>query len=292
MIRKELQNIVEEGRNAKQSNAYIRNLLKEYLQVHILFFVYTSRKYRQNLIFTGGTCLQHFFGLERLSEDLDFDILGDWNVHEFVEALKTYFISKQQYADFRMAVKQQDKQVLLKFPVLKELGLARGSESDWLHVRIDLSEILSKNYSVLTTSKSSFGMNYAAVHYDLPSLMAGKVHAVLTRRVLKGKEDRATIKGRDFFDLLWFVKEGVRPNLQRLSDLLAEEIGWQELERRADERVFQFLEKHKGDFEADMAPLIKDPAFLKIYIDHYREEYLRFKERSFQMVLVSDTHAR
>lgn len=281
MIQQELQNIVKAEKEANRSYPYIRNSLKEYLQIHVLFFIYTSREYRQNLIFTGGTCLRHFFDLERLSEDLDFDIVASWNARSFIEALQIYFISKQKYSNFQVSIKQQGRQVLLKFPVLKDLGLASGNESNWLYVRIDLSKIFSQNYSVVTTSKSSFEMNYAAIHYDLPSLMAGKLHAVLTRRVLKGKENRRTIKGRDFFDLLWFIKKGVRPNLKRLSDLLQEEISLLDLEKRVDACVSQFLEKHKGDFEADMAPLIKDPAFLEIYIDHYQEEYLRFKNKCF-----------
>ena len=170
---------------------------------------------------------------------------------------------------------------LLKFPVLKRLGLASASDSDLLYVKIDLSRIPSEHYSVQTTTKSSFGFNYAARHYDLPSLMAGKLHAILTRRYLKGGKNLNAVKGRDYFDLLWFVQEGVQPNLQRLSDMLAEDISLKTVESRVDEKVADFIKKHKRDYSTDMAPLIKDPAILETYTENYQDEYLRFKVQSF-----------
>ena len=64
-----LKNIIAE--NFDKPVFYKRNLLKEYLQVLILDFIYSSPKYG-GLIFYGGTCLAHCFGLRRLSEDIDF----------------------------------------------------------------------------------------------------------------------------------------------------------------------------------------------------------------------------
>ena len=80
MIYKELENILKEEKLKGTPNGYIRNLLKEYLQIYVLYFIYTSSDYNKNLIFTGGTCLRHFFGLERLSEDIDFDYINDIEV--------------------------------------------------------------------------------------------------------------------------------------------------------------------------------------------------------------------
>ncbi|KKR75172.1 MAG: hypothetical protein UU18_C0012G0013 [Parcubacteria group bacterium GW2011_GWB2_40_8] len=62
-----LKNIVDE--NFDKSALYKRNLLKEYLQVLVLDYIYSSDKY-SGLVFYGGTCLAHCFGLPRLSEDL------------------------------------------------------------------------------------------------------------------------------------------------------------------------------------------------------------------------------
>jgi len=56
----------------KDTTAFFRrNVVKEYLQILVLSFLYSEAQYQQ-LIFYGGSCLRHCFGLPRLSEDLDF----------------------------------------------------------------------------------------------------------------------------------------------------------------------------------------------------------------------------
>ncbi|MBI3541008.1 MAG: hypothetical protein HY073_02585 [Deltaproteobacteria bacterium] len=54
-----------------------------------------------------------------------------------------------------------------------------------------------------------------------------------------------------------------------------------DVEKRCDEKVVQFVGKHKGDFRADVLPLMMNPDFMEDYIDNYQEEYLREKHRSF-----------
>ncbi len=279
MIVRELKRILDEERSRNSLNSYIRNTLKEYLQAYVLYFVYTHSTFRQNLIFTGGTCLRHFYGLERLSEDLDFDCITECSAAKFLADVISFFTTKYKYTYISGAIKQGGKQVLLKFPVLRELGLASTSDSDLIYVKVDLSLMPSKNGVILATSKNSFGMNYAARHYDLPSLMAGKLHAILTRRYLRGT--RESVKGRDYFDLLWFVKKGVRPNIVRLSDMLERTATLIGVGAEVDAKVAVFVQKHHGDFESDLTPLVRDPDFIKIYIENYEEEYSRFRNQSF-----------
>lgn len=281
MTVKELETLVQAQRHQGRHDAYIRNALKEYLQVYVLSFIYTSPRYKQSLLFTGGTCLRHFYGLERLSEDIDFDYIGSFSPQDFRAALMEFFTSKQQYPRLRATLKQQGNQIRLKFPILKHLGLARERESDLLYVKIDISPLPSTHYAVQTTSKSSFGLNYAAKHYDLPSLMAGKLHAILTRRYQKGATNAHAVKGRDYFDLLWFVKAGVTPNLHRLTDMLAEAVDLKTVEQRIDTKVATFVKTQRGAYLADMAPLIQNPDILETYINNYQEEYLRYKAQSF-----------
>lgn len=283
MIAKELEKIVVEEKERGMSDAYIRNSLKEYLQVYVLYYIYTSKAYR-NLIFTGGTCLRHFYDLNRLSEDLDFDYNEKPNIQQLQDDLINFFAVRYKYSNLTASLKQREDQILLKFPVLKKLGLALANESDLLFVKIDLSKNPSQNYILNTSSKSKYGHNFVAKHYDLPSLMAGKLHAILTRRYFKGKNNRLSIKGRDFFDLLWFVKSAVKPNIGRLSEMLDESVTISEIEKRCDERVDEMISKHKADFESDMLPLISQPEIIETYVDNYRDEYLRNKAKSFKSI--------
>ncbi|MEW6103904.1 MAG: nucleotidyl transferase AbiEii/AbiGii toxin family protein [bacterium] len=71
-----LQRITEVYLRRSLPTPVIRNYLKEHLQLYILDFVY-NRSYGKELIFTGGSCLRFCFGLNRVSEDLDFDRLSD-----------------------------------------------------------------------------------------------------------------------------------------------------------------------------------------------------------------------
>jgi len=87
-----IQGLLEERSSA--SIVFKRNLVKEYLQVLILSFLYTHREYR-NLVFYGGSSLRHCYNLPRLSEDLDFvDIKKKIDLHGLAEDLANFFKKK------------------------------------------------------------------------------------------------------------------------------------------------------------------------------------------------------
>jgi predicted nucleotidyltransferase component of viral defense system len=276
MITRELEKILSEERSKGSSDMYIRNALKEFLQVYVLYYVYTSKEYSKNLLFTGGTCLRHFFNLPRLSEDLDLDYLENFDSKDLMDGISDYFKSRLSFDQVRASLKQRGEQIILKFPVLKSLGIARGQESDLLYVKLDLSVNPSKYFDLEVTSKSIYGFNFVARHYDISSLMAGKIHAIITRSRFTGSDNRKTVKGRDFFDLIWFLKLPVKPNLKRLSDMLGEDINIQEVKMKLDMKVKELVEKHKSDFRADLIPLISETDFIWIYVENYFAEYSRY----------------
>ncbi|PIS28203.1 hypothetical protein COT42_08710 [Candidatus Saganbacteria bacterium CG08_land_8_20_14_0_20_45_16] len=287
MIIKELEKIVQDERAKGQLDPFIQNALKEHLQIYVLYFIFTHAEYIKKLIFTGGTCLRHFFGLERLSKDLDFDFEEKIDVAKLEQELKDFFAEHYRYSDLKTSIKQQGGQILLKFPVLRELGLPYNQASDILLINLDLSANPSRHYKTNTTTKSVHGFNFAARHYDLPSLMAGKLHAVLTRKYLRGQENRESVKGRDYFDLLWFIKKGVRPKLERLSEMLGEKepLSLGQLEKLVEAKVEDFVKKHKSDFQADLIPFVRNPEVIKTYVSNYWEEYLRYKNNSFSQAV-------
>lgn len=282
MIDKDLERIVETEREKGHRPDYIKNTLKEYLQVILLFFVYTHPRYNKNLIFTGGTCLRHFFGLDRLSEDIDFDTIDAFDPALMIDDIRDFFSQKYKYVDLGSSLKQRGQQILLKFPILQKIGLADKSESDFLYVKMDLSPIPSPHYHLVTSAKSQYGFNYVAKHYDLPDLMAGKIHAVLKRSFLKGGEK--SIKGRDYFDLLWFLQNRIKPNLSRLSDMLGESFTLEEIEQQLDKKV-NSLSAHQNAFRSDLEPLLRNEESVKFYIEHYSENYFRERNRESSLPL-------
>src|SRR3989344_2972574 len=159
MILSYIQKIIQEQQDKGANPLYLRSSIKEYLQIIVLDYIYRTNEYKSNLIFTGGTCLRHLYGIDRLSEDLDFDYLDLVNSEEFASKLEQYFISSLKYLDLKISIKQQGKQILLKFPLLRKLGMAGPNDSEMLYIKIDISQVTGRSYKVIKTSKSGFGYN-------------------------------------------------------------------------------------------------------------------------------------
>jgi predicted nucleotidyltransferase component of viral defense system len=273
MIVDELKNIVANVRPQNRTSVYTRSLLKEYLQTYILNFIYLNPTYDRNFIFTGGTCLRRCFGLNRLSEDLDFDLETPVDSKILKKGLDDYFRLTYLYRDLDISLLQQGKQILLKFPVLKELNLASGSESDLLYVKIDLSPVTSKIYQKYTTLNNTNNFNYIVTHYDLPSLMANKIVAILSRNRFQGKDNLEIIKGRDYFDLLWFLEKKVKPNVPRINDLLKKKLSQLEIVSLLDDKVKKAVTTYKQELQRDLIPFIDNPELLEGYTEGYKYNY-------------------
>ena len=127
------------GNLAEHSGAqhplFRRNLLKEYLQVVVLDYLYSHPDYSE-LVFYGGSCLAYCFGLKRLSEDLDFVDAGKKiDILKLADDIENYF---KKNTDLNATAKVQKFRVYLKFPVLRELNLADNAESDLLFLKVEV----------------------------------------------------------------------------------------------------------------------------------------------------------
>lgn len=273
MIVDELKNIVAKTGQQNKTDVYTRSLLKEYLQTYVLNFIYLNPEYNRNFIFTGGTCLRRCFGLNRLSEDLDFDLETPVDAQAVKNGLLAYFKQTYLYDELEISVLQREEQILLKFPVLKELGLASNSESNLLYVKIDLSPVTSKIYEKYTTLNNTNNFNYIVTHYDLSSLMANKIVAILTRSRFQGKDNLEILKGRDYFDLLWFLEKKVKPNVPRINDLLKKQLTVAEIIGLLDDKVEKAVTTFRLEMQRDLIPFIDNPEIIKGYVEGYKSNY-------------------
>lgn len=222
MLKEILKNLVAEKKRNKLPDFVIVNFIKEVLQFPILSFIYGSEKYK-NFIFTGGSCLRICYGLPRLSEDLDFDLsvkeMNNLDLEKMGEELKAYFKN-----DFLLDLtyrQQNSMRLYLKFPILKELDLVYGKDSDFLYVKIEPSPSQFKNFETELTPVSSFGFNFLTNNYTLKFLMTGKIMAVLERQWFQGNNNEINIKGRDFYDLYWYLNKKVEPDYIFLAEKLS-----------------------------------------------------------------------
>ena len=212
----ELKSILEKNRDA--SDLYKRNLLKDYLQILVLQYIYSHKKYNE-LVFYGGSVLAHCYELPRLSEDLDFvDIQGKINSVELAEELKGYF---QKEFGLKVKIKNQKFRIYLKFPILQELSLSTESETDLLFVKVEIFKHFDfcKKYKIETVPLFKYNRSILIKTFDLPTLFATKMRAILYRQWEKTGKDGKTIisvKGRDYFDLMWYLQKDVEINLECL----------------------------------------------------------------------------
>lgn len=193
---------------------YQRNVIKERLQDVVLNFVYNTSDYNR-LIFTGGTCLRKVYGLNRLSEDLDFDYAKDmnFNIELFAKEVKKYLQSSKMYSLVGAKISGNKSTVFIKFP-------------DNIFVRCDFSPVGTTVYqtqkSMITADNRQFFVN----SYDLPTLYANKIAAFLSRNFFRGAFQKIPFKGRDIYDLYWLLqlsaKTGytLKPDTKRLIALL------------------------------------------------------------------------
>ena len=217
-----LQSLVRQG-NPLQG----RNLAREYLQARILGALQRAGAMTA-LAFQGGTCLRFLFSLPRYSEDLDFALEGDrsqYDLGRYLHRVQAELSAEHYEVDLRIRDHRTVHSALVRFPgLLHELGLSPHA-----------SEVLAVKIEVDTNPPPGAEMDISLVrrhatlrlhHHDQASLLAGKLHAVL---------QRPYTKGRDLYDLIWYLSapDWPAPNLPLLNAALRQS-GWDGAELTPD----------------------------------------------------------
>jgi predicted nucleotidyltransferase component of viral defense system len=243
-IKENLKKILRES-DAKNIS-FKRNLAKEYLQNVALDFIYSHKDYGA-LVFYGGSCLKHCHDLQRLSEDLDFvDLTKKIDIVRLASDLKDYF-AKTGDIEVRTAI--QKFRIYLKFPILHDLGLAGGDESDLLFLKVEIFSGFDfcKNYKTEIVPIFKYNRSLLIKAFDLPTLMATKIRAIKTT---------AKVKGRDYFDLIWYLEKKVKPNL----DCIENAKDWDDLKAKL---IVAIGRADGKSIYTDLEPLIADTNFVK-----------------------------
>lgn len=261
MLFEELQNIVEKNKETRKD--FLRNLLKEHLELVALEFIYNSQY--SFLIFKGGSCLRICFDLPRLSEDLDFDYQKDFEVSEFFNNLISFFKKEKNFAEVESKIGR--RRLYLKFPVLKKLKVAAESESDKLYLKIELTPARSCSFKTENEAIFKQGANFLIRRYSKEDLMAGKICAVLERIWFKGRKNEIKAKGRDFFDLYWFMQQKIIPNYDCVS-YQGRKISSQEIWLLIEEKVSGLS---PSDLKHDLLSLVKNSKFVEKFSLNFKD---------------------
>jgi len=251
-----------------------RIVLKTVVQAYVLDFIYNHPDYRQ-LNFYGGTCLQILYDLNRLSEDLDLDNSAGVDLSKLPDDLLTLFQKNYGYSDTTVKVQHSKQGILritLKFPVLKELGLS-PHERESLHLKVETSH--HQQVAVIQHTPVFYhGRSFVPSHFSLETMMAGKMLACLERNFQRGS-DGAFIKGRDFYDLLWFMQKGIQP--------LEEKLATDGSEAYSTASAFTLLaqkiaEIRTTDLEVDLLPMFESRLFIESWLEHFHANFVQFSK--------------
>lgn len=182
-----------------------RNILLEYLQTQILKALSLS-SFNESLSFLGGTCLRFAYGINRFSEDLDFDLMKKEGFHIgdlMIDIQKRLELQGFQ-VDTRTKTTENIYIVFFRFQnVLQEFGLnVQDNEKILIKFEIDFDPY--KNIHTETRFSDSFNERFPMQVNSLDTLFAQKVIAIIFRPYQKG---------RDFYDLVWFLSQkNLEPN--------------------------------------------------------------------------------
>jgi len=184
------------------------NVAREFLQELILQIMDRSG-YSSYLAFVGGTALRILYDLPRFSEDLDFCLINNKGF-KFDKLLAT--IKKElELNGFEIEIsKGRDRTILSEFikfkGLLYEIGIA-GQKGEKLFIKLEIDSNPPSGYKteIQLVNKDFL---FKVQSYDLPSLFASKLHAFLFRKYAKG---------RDYYDLLWFLSKRIPVNYKLLS---------------------------------------------------------------------------
>lgn len=249
-----------------------RNTLKEELQFYVLDFIYHHPDYSRWIMY-GGSALRICHGLDRMSVDLDFEI-GNPISNAFLDELKseveTYFKNAYNSGPELLTVKiTTGRGLLLRFHVGDELGINHPSKQ--VHVKIDLNHFATPKAVIERRPINRDQFSFVMVTYSMSTLMASKIAAIF----LRGQRGVGKVvyeeKGRDIYDLLWYMAKKVVPNLDYLA---AKGMDVKNPRDLFDKLTLKMNKVSDANLKQDLTPLFVNQMFIENWLKNWRESYL------------------
>ena len=254
--------------NCQSEQDYI-NALKEIFQEISLLGLWRAKFY-EKAAFYGGTALRILHGLDRFSEDLDFSLLKpekNFDLASYNQAIKDELMS----FGFDVIVETKNKNIntniesaFIKAETKKQLIIIDISTDiiNRIHhmnnIKIKMEVDTNPPLKFQTESKTFLlPIPFSVKTYQLPDLFAGKIHALLCRPW------QQRVKGRDWYDFVWYVSRHTPVNLIHLQERLVQTNAWNGKNKLTKKILREMLiaKINETDFEnakKDVLPFVKD----------------------------------
>ena len=243
-----------------------RNATYEVMQQVVLCGLYRGGFFSE-AAFYGGTCLRIFHGMERFSEDMDFTLLRKdptFSMEKYFPAI----IDECRLLGREVEITLKDKR---SFGKVESAFLKDNTNVYNLSFRTEKS--VKVKIEVDTQPPLEFDteerlllqpFSFMTRCLTLPNLFAGKMHALMFRQW------KNRVKGRDWYDFEWYVRNGIPLNFEHLK-LRIKEFNNMEVDKP------QFVEMLKerltsadmGQVKNDVKPFLKNPHDLDIWSNDY-----------------------
>lgn len=222
--------------------------------------IFDEHKFFGRLAFTGGTALRVVFGAKRFSEDLDFSLVRKdaYSFSRMNDDLVKALALAGLKAESKPRTEKTVHSTMLKFPgILKEIGLS-PLEGQKLSIKLEVDTNPPKGGHVQTRIiQRAYVFN--VVHFDMPSMFATKLHACFYRNYLKG---------RDYYDFIWYMGNKVKPNFTLLNNAITQTQGAHPAVNEANFREFLLKGIERVDFkeaQKDVERFLEDKSELRLF---------------------------
>jgi predicted nucleotidyltransferase component of viral defense system len=263
-----------------KTNEERRDALREIVQ-EVALLGLSRTPFFKHAAFYGGTALRIFHGLERFSEDLDFSLIKatpDFKLDDYLGAVRDELASW----GFEMSVERKEKaaesavqSAFIKGGTL--IHLVKIASINPPVTGIPSNEQLKIKLEIDTDPPECAGyeikyrlnpLPFSARLYDRPSLFAGKLHALLCR----GWKQR--VKGRDFYDYLWYLSNDIPVNAPHLEARMRQSGHYSEQEHLGQKDIVGLIEQRMAavDFDQvkkDIVPYIKDTRSIELWSSEF-----------------------
>jgi len=243
-----------------------RNATYEVLQQVVLRGLYRGGFFGE-AAFYGGTCLRIFHGLDRFSEDMDFTLLrkdSGFSMERYFPAI----VDECRLLGREVEITLKDKRT---FGKVESAFLKDNTDVYNLSFRTEKS--VKIKIEVDTQPPLEFDteerlllhpFSFMTRCLTLPNLFAGKMHALVFRQW------KNRVKGRDWYDFEWYVRNGVPLNFQHMQVRIKEFNGME-----VDKSQFVGMLKERlssadiNQVKKDVRPFLKNPQNLDIWSNDY-----------------------
>src|SRR3989338_6869685 len=254
----------------------VRNVLKEELQYYVLNFIYHHPEY-SNWVMYGGSALRICHELDRMSVDLDFEIAHTIDA-PFLNKLKDnvgkYFKDTFNLGSELFTIKiTTDRGLRLCFNIGDLVGM--NIHSKQIIVKIDLNHFAAPKTVTERIPVNRSQLSFVIKTYNMSSLMASKIAAILLRGQRGGVNGILyEEKGRDIYDLLWYMNKKIVPDLDYLK---AKDIDITNLRELFDKLTLKMNRVHNTNLKNDLSPLFVNQTYIENWLKNWLESYMHLR---------------